>query len=223
MSKNDQVVGQSFTEDGREIRVFGYARVSTEDQNLDMQIRALEEYGCFKIFQEKRSAYATVRPELEKMKLFIQEDDTVVVWKLDRLGRSVSELIELMSYFDKYRVNFVSLRDMIDTRTAIGKFIFHIMASLAQFERDLTSERTIAGMEAAKARGWKPGPPTLVDKLKDKDPERLEDLLKDVQDPLMSWRKLQKKYGYSVATLRRHFEDLRKSALDELAAEDESK
>jgi DNA invertase Pin-like site-specific DNA recombinase len=153
LSENDQVVGQSFTEDGREIRVFGYARVSTEDQNLDMQIRALEEYGCFKIFQEKRSAYATVRPELEKMKLFIQEDDTVVVWKLDRLGRSVSELIELMSFFDRYNVNFVSLRDMIDTRTAIGKFIFHIMASLAQFERDLTSERTIAGMEAAKARG----------------------------------------------------------------------
>lgn len=90
-------------------------------------------------------------------------------------------------------------------------------------DSDEKRARTKAGMEAAKARGWKPGPPTLVDRLRDKDPERLEDLLKDVQDPLMSWRKLQKKYGYSVATLRRHFEELRKSALDELAAEDESK
>lgn len=201
--------------------MFGYARVSTEDQNLDMQIRALDEYGCFKIFREKKSAFATKRKELERLKLYVQEGDTVVVWKLDRLGRSVSELIELMAFFDKYHVNFVSLRDMIDTRTAIGKFIFHIMASLAQFERDLTSERTIAGMEAAKARGWKPGPPTLIDRLKDKDPKRLAELLADVQDPMQSWRKLQKKYGYSVATLRRHFEDERKAALGEWAEEDE--
>lgn len=97
------------------------------------------------------------------------------------------------------------------------------MASKAEAKAQPNPERTIAGMEAAKARGWKPGPPTLVDRLKAKDPKRLAELLADIQDPMQSWRKLQKKYGYSVATLRRHFEELRKSALDELAAEDESK
>lgn len=201
-----------------ERRVYGYARVSTEDQNLDMQIRALKEYGCERVFEEKRSAYGVKRKQLELVKLYLQEGDTLVVWKLDRLGRSVAELIQLMAFFEKWKINFVSLQDSIDTRTAMGKFMFHLLASLAQLERDLTAERTKAGMEAARKRGFKPGPPTLLQRM---DKKELRALRKDLADPLMTWRKLHKKYGYAVATLRRHFEEERKQALLNLAADDE--
>lgn len=201
-----------------ERRVYGYARVSTEDQNLDMQIRALKEYGCERVFEEKRSAYGVKRKQLELVKLYLQEGDTLVVWKLDRLGRSVAELIQLMAFFEKWKINFVSLQDSIDTRTAMGKFMFHLLASLAQLERDLTAERTKAGMDAARKRGFKPGPPTLLKRM---DKKELKALRKDLADPLMTWRKLHKKYGYAVATLRRHFEEERKQALLNLAADDE--
>ncbi len=201
--------------------MFGYARVSTEDQNLDLQIRALKDYGCEQIFQEKRSAYGVKRRQLEILKLHLQEGDTLVVWKLDRLGRSVAELIELMAYFEKWEVNFVSLQDSIDTRTAMGKFMFHLLASLAQLERDLTAERTKAGMDAARKRGWHPGPPTLVQRLEKDDPKKLKALRKDLADPVMTWRKLHKKYGYAVATLRRHFEGERKAFLADMAVRDE--
>jgi len=201
-----------------ERRVYGYARVSTEDQNLDMQIRALKEYGCERVFEEKRSAYGVKRKQLDLVKLYLQEGDTLVVWKLDRLGRSVAELIQLMAFFEKWKINFVSLQDSIDTRTAMGKFMFHLLASLAQLERDLTAERTKAGMEAARKRGFKPGPPTLLQRM---DKKELRALRKDLADPLMTWRKLHKKYGYAVATLRRHFEEERKQALLDLAADDE--
>ncbi|MBO9424724.1 recombinase family protein [Labrenzia sp. R4_1] len=198
--------------------MFGYARVSTEDQNLDLQIRALKDYGCGQIFQEKRSAYGVKRRQLEILKLHLQEGDTLVVWKLDRLGRSVAELIELMAYFEKWEVNFVSLQDSIDTRTAMGKFMFHLLASLAQLERDLTAERTKAGMEAARKRGFKPGPPTLLQRM---DKKELKALRKDLANPKMSWRDLHKKYGYAVATLRRHFEEERKGLQAQLAEKDE--
>lgn len=203
------------------MKTFGYARVSTEDQNLDLQKRALTECGCERIFEEKRSAYGVKRKQLQILKQFLQPGDTLVVWKLDRLGRSVAELIELMAYFEKWEINFVSLQDNIDTRSAMGKFMFHLLASLAQLERDLTAERTKAGMDAARKRGWKPGPPTLVDKLKKSDPKKLKALLKDVDNPDVSWRAMHKKYGFAVATLRRHFEGRRKEALLKLAAEDE--
>lgn len=201
--------------------MFGYARVSTEDQNLDLQIRALKDYGCEQIFQEKRSTYGVKRRQLQILKLNLQEGDTLVVWKLDRLGRSVAELIELMAYFEKWKVNFVSLQDSIDTRTEMGKFMFHLLASLAQLERDLTAERTKAGMDAARKRGWHPGPPTLIQRLEKEDPKQLKALRKDLADPLMTWRGLHKKYGYAVATLRRHFEGERKKALVKLAELDE--
>lgn len=201
------------------VKTFGYARVSTEDQNLDLQIRALKEYGCGQIFQEKKSAYGVKRKQLELVKLNLQPGDTFVVWKLDRLGRSVAELIELMGYFEKWEINFVSLQDSIDTRTAMGKFMFHLLASLAQLERDLTAERTKAGMEAAKARGWKPGPPTLLEKMSE---DELAAFRVDLANPKMSWRKLHQKYGFAVATMRRHFEEERKDLLAELAAKDEA-
>ncbi len=202
-------------------RVYGYARVSTEDQNLDMQIRALDEYGCQFIFKEKRSAYGVKRQQLEILKKHLIAGDTLVVWKLDRLGRDVGELIKFMDMLKREQVNFVSLRDQIDTRTAMGNFMFHLLASLAQLERDLTSERTKAGMDAARKRGWHPGPDTLVQRLEREDPNQLKALRKDVCDPSMTWRGLHKKYGYAVATLRRHFETERKAALLKLAAKDE--
>lgn len=204
-----------------ETRVYGYARVSTEDQNLDMQIRALNDYGCTYVFQEKRSAYGVKRKQLEWLKKSLAPGDTLVVWKLDRLGRDVGELISFMAMLKKKEVNFVSLNDQIDTRTAMGNFMFHLLASLAQLERDLTAERTRAGMDAARKRGWHPGPQTLVQRLTKEDPKRLKALRKDIGDPTMTWRGLHKKYGYAVATLRRHFEHERKDALAKLAEKDE--
>ena len=217
----DQVVSKTDEERGYVTQVFGYARVSTEDQNLDLQKQALTEYGCEEIYEEKRSAYGVKRKQLEWLKFSLQAGDTLVVWKLDRLGRSVAELIELMAWFDKRGIEFVSLRDNIDTRTAMGRFMFHLLASLAQLERDLTAERTKAGMDAARKRGWHPGPQTLLQRLEQDDPKKLKALRKDIADPKMSWRKLHEKYGYAVATLRRHFEGERKEALVNLAAEDE--
>jgi len=130
----------------------GYARVSTKDQNLDLQLNALKECGCTEIFFEKISA-AKERPELEKMISILRKDDIVVVWKLDRLGRSLKHLIDLISMFREKGVEFISLNDNIDTTTIHGRLIFNIFASFAEFERELISERTKAGLEAARAKG----------------------------------------------------------------------
>jgi DNA invertase Pin-like site-specific DNA recombinase len=105
----------------------------------------------------------------------------------------------------------------------MGKFMFHLLASLAQLERDLVAERTRAGMDAARKRGWHPGPQTLVQRLEKEDPKQLKALRKDIGDPTKTWRSLHKKYGYAVATLRRHFERERKEALAKLAESDERK
>ncbi|WP_422375907.1 recombinase family protein [Roseibium sp.] len=161
------------------------------------------------------------RQQLEWLKKSLAPGDTLVVWKLDRLDHGVGELNSFMAMLKKRDVNFVSLNDQIDTRTAMGNFMFHLLASLAQLERDLTAERTRAGMDAARKRGWHPGPQTLVQRLEKEDPKQLKALLKDIADPTMTWRGLHKKYGYAVATLRRHLERERKEALAKLAADDE--
>ncbi|MEP1558048.1 MAG: recombinase family protein [Lentilitoribacter sp.] len=110
-------------------------------------------------------------------------------------GREVGELIKFMDQLKKYGVNFVSLRDQTDTRTAMGKFMFHLLASLVQLGRDLTSKRTRAGMDAARKRDWHPGSQTLVQRLEKEDPKQLKALRKDISDLKMSWRGLHKKYG----------------------------
>ncbi len=130
----------------------GYARVSTQDQNLELQTSELEKYGCEKIFMEKRSAVKE-RPELDKLLAHLREGDVVVVWKLDRLGRSLRHLIDLVSGFRESGVDFVSLSDNIDTTTAQNRLIFNIFASFAEFERELISERTKAGLRAAREKG----------------------------------------------------------------------
>ncbi|MGY3055618.1 DNA invertase Pin-like site-specific DNA recombinase [Pedobacter sp. UYEF25] len=138
----------------------GYAGVSTRDQNLDLQMDALNKVGREVIFKEEFSGKSRERPELVKLFEKLRKDDTVVVWKLDRLGRSLKDLIDLVAKMQQLEVSFLSIQDSIDTKTATGKFTFNIFASLAEFEREIISERTKAGLLAARARGRKGGRPS---------------------------------------------------------------
>ncbi len=135
----------------------GYARVSTQDQNLEMQLDALQKAGCEKVFQEKASGIKSERPQLTAMQQILREGDVIYIYKLDRLGRSLKHLLEMTSDFEKRGIGLVSINDHIDTTTAQGRLIFNIFASLAEFERDLIRERTRSGLEAARARGRKGG------------------------------------------------------------------
>ena len=137
--------------------LIGYARVSTQDQNLDLQIDALTKAGCKKIFDDKISGSRAERPGLAKALEMLREGDTLAVWKLDRLGRSVRNLVDLVGELHKQGVQFKSLTDAIDTGTPSGRFFFHVMASLAEMERELTIERTRAGLEVARQLGRKGG------------------------------------------------------------------
>lgn len=137
---------------GREMNI-GYARASTRDQNLDLQIDALTKADCIKIFEEHATGKNMDRPKLQELLEMLREGDRVVVWKLDRIGRNTKHLIELVEQLEEKGVEFYSIQDNIDTSTAIGKFFFRMMASLAEFERDLIIERTNAGLSAARARG----------------------------------------------------------------------
>ena len=135
--------------------LIGYARVSTDDQSLDLQMQALQEIGCLKIFTDQVSGATTPhqRPGLQKVLSHLRENDTLVVWKLDRLGRSVKGLVDLVNELHEMGVEFRSLTDNIDTSTPMGRFFFHVMASMAQMERELIVERTRAGLEAARRQG----------------------------------------------------------------------
>jgi len=133
--------------------LIGYARVSTEDQNLELQLGALKKAGCSKIFTDRTSGVDAERPGLKEVLSHLRETDTLVVWKLDRLGRSVKGLVDLVTNFENQKVHFKSLTDSIDTKTPAGRFFFHVMASLAQMERELIVERTRAGLEAARRQG----------------------------------------------------------------------
>ncbi|TLT00448.1 recombinase family protein [Aliarcobacter cibarius] len=133
--------------------LIGYARVSTTDQNLTLQKEALEKAGCERIYEDEISGTKDNRPGLEKALEHLRKDDTLVVWKLDRLGRSVKSLIDLVSDLNSRNIHFKSLTDSIDTSTPPGRFFFHVMASLAQMERELIVERTKAGLDAAKKLG----------------------------------------------------------------------
>jgi DNA invertase Pin-like site-specific DNA recombinase len=137
----------------------GYARVSTGDQNLDLQIDALQQAGCERIFEEKLSGSRSDRPELEQLLDQARPGDVIMIWKLDRLGRSLKHLVELVSHLNERRIGLRSINDPIDTTNAQGKLIFNIFASLAEFERDLIAERTQAGLRSARARGRVGGRP----------------------------------------------------------------
>ncbi|EDT0100563.1 resolvase [Salmonella enterica subsp. enterica] len=132
---------------------FGYARISTHEQNADMQIDQLQRAGCDEIFCDTASGTKAVRPALEQLLGKIRPGDVIIIWKLDRLGRSLNHLIELVNQLMEKSVGLISLQDPVDTTNAQGRLIFNIFASLAEFERDLIVERTQAGLEAARARG----------------------------------------------------------------------
>src|SRR5208282_1209365 len=133
--------------------LIGYARVSTDEQNLSLQRDALSKAGCKRIFTDKASGAPTQRPGLADALSHLRKGDTLVVWKLDRLGRSVKGLVDLVGEFETRQVHFRSLTDGIDTKTPAGRFFFHIMASRAQMERELIVERTRAGLAAARRLG----------------------------------------------------------------------
>jgi len=131
----------------------GYARVSTKDQNLELQRSALNKIGCEKLYLDQFTGTTTNRPELKLALEVLRKGDTLVVWKLDRLGRTVKGLIELVDTLRQKQVHFKSITDNVDTSTPSGRFFFHMMASLAEMERELIIERTRAGLAAAKAQG----------------------------------------------------------------------
>jgi DNA invertase Pin-like site-specific DNA recombinase len=139
--------------------LIGYARVSTQDQTLNLQKDALKKIGCNKIFTDTASGAKAERTGLNEALEYVREGDTLVVWRLDRLGRSLKHLIETISQLDTRKIGFKSLTENIDTTTNGGKLIFHIFGALAEFERNLIRERTNAGLQAARARGRKGGRP----------------------------------------------------------------
>ena len=141
----------------------GYARVSTADQHLRMQEDALKSAGCEEIYSDVISGVKSQRPGLDKALSYLREGDTLVVWKLDRLGRSIQHLIQTVNALLDKKIGFKSLQENIDTATSGGKLIFHIFSALAEFERDLIQERTQAGLKAARVRGKMGGRPPLLD------------------------------------------------------------
>lgn len=143
----------------------GYARVSTADQHLRMQEDALKKAGCDRIYHDIASGIKTERPGLEEALNQLREEDVLVVWKLDRLGRSIQYLIQTVKQLSEQKIGFKSLQENIDTTTSGGKLIFHIFSALAEFERDIIQERTKAGLKAARIRGRLGGrPPSLNEK-----------------------------------------------------------
>src|SRR6184192_3599706 len=144
--------------------LIGYARVSTSDQTLNLQQDALEKIGCVKIFTDVISGSTTERTGLDEALSYVREGDTLVVWRLDRLGRSLKHLIETITKLNNRNIGFQSITENIDTTTSGGKLVFHIFGALAEFERDIIRERTKAGLQAARARGRVGGRPALLTK-----------------------------------------------------------
>lgn len=176
--------------------LIGYARVSREDQNLELQLQALNDAGCERVFSDKKSGAQKVRKGLEDALSHLRPGDTLVVWKLDRLGRTVKQLVDLVEELESKQMNFKSLKDSIDTTSSAGRFFFHLMASLAQMERELIVERTKAGLEAARKIGRVGGRRRVMTESKIKSAKKLLKsgmLPRDVADDL----------GVSMATLYR--------------------
>src|SRR5947209_7735286 len=142
--------------------LIGYARVSTQEQTLDLQKDALEKIGCIKIFSDVVSGAKAERTGLHEALSYVREGDTLVVWRLDRLGRSLQHLIETITKLNNRKIGFKSITENIDTTTSGGKLIFHIFGALAEFERDIIRERTLAGLQAARARGRLGGRPKAL-------------------------------------------------------------
>jgi DNA invertase Pin-like site-specific DNA recombinase len=176
--------------------LIGYARVSTQDQNLELQRDALLKAGCQKIYDDRLSGARADRPGLSMALEMLREGDSLVVWKLDRLGRSVKQLVDLVTELRKNGIEFKSLTDSIDTNTASGRFFFHVMASLAEMERELIIERTRAGLAVAHQLGRRSG---RKRKMTDSKIESAKKLLATGTPP----RDVAKNLGISIPTLYR--------------------
>lgn len=177
---------------------FGYARVSTNDQELTAQIDALEAAGCDDILQEKVSSRAVLRPELDRLLDKVREGDQIVIYRLDRLGRSLTHLVNLVEKFNQQGIELISLKEKIDTSNANGKLTFHLFATLAQFERDLISERTKSGLAAARARGRVGGRPAVLTE------EQITIAKAALTDPKVQVTEVAKQLGVSRSTLYRY-------------------
>jgi DNA invertase Pin-like site-specific DNA recombinase len=186
--------------------LIGYARVSTIDQETGLQRAALEDAGCERVFEEKASGAQRERPELAAGLSFMRKGDTLVVWKLDRLARSLRQLIETVEGLEARGVSFRSLTENIDTTTHNGRFFFHVFGALAEFERGLIRERTVAGLVAARAKGRVGGRPKRL------DGPAVAAAKAMLADPDMGVREVCKRLGVSVATLYRHLPAARSAA-----------
>lgn len=178
----------------------GYARVSTDDQSLDLQRDALARAGCTTIYEETASGKSVERPELEQCRKALRAGDTLVVWRLDRLGRSLSDLVRIVAELEQQDVGFESLTEKIETESAAGKLVFHVFAALSEFERNLIRERTKAGLIAARARGRAGG---RKPKLDEKDVREIRALWRDKSIPVSD---IAKRFGVSRTTLYKHLE-----------------
>jgi DNA invertase Pin-like site-specific DNA recombinase len=176
----------------------GYARVSTKDQHLELQIDALTKAGCEKIYQDIASGARTERPALNEMINNLRPGDVLVIWKLDRLGRSLNHLIGLVNDLMKKNIGLQSLHDPIDTTTAQGRLSFNLFASLAEFERDLIRERTQAGLSAARARGRNGGRPKGIPQKAEATACAAETLYKEGR---LSVNEISEKLGIAKSTL----------------------
>jgi DNA invertase Pin-like site-specific DNA recombinase len=143
-------------------QILGYARVSTADQNSDLQVDELTAVGCHRIFLEHASGAQAERPQLGHALDHLRSGDTLVVWRLDRLARSLRDLIDLVTTLEQRGVGFRSLHEQVDTTSPGGRLVFHLFGALAEFERDLIRERSLAGLAAARARGRNGGRPTVM-------------------------------------------------------------
>ena len=176
----------------------GYARVSCDDQNTDLQVDALKAFGCDKIFIDQGvSGAKTSRPELGKALAHLRAGDTFVVWRLDRLGRSMNHLLSVVAQFEADRVEFASLTELIDTSSPTGKLIFHVLCAFAEFERNLIIERTQEGLKAARARGRAGGRKVTI------TPEEVQMAKTLSLDPTLSVSDICKRLGWSRASYYR--------------------
>jgi len=176
----------------------GYARVSTGDQNLDLQRDALTKAGCDRIFEDVASGARAERDGLEETLGFLREGDVLVVWKLDRLGRSLKHLMEVIQGLEQRGIGFRSLQESLDTTTSGGRLIFHVFGALAEFERDLIRERTQAGLASARARGRLGGRPRVMDAKQAAIAQSLR------QDPQRTVKEICETLGISSATFYRY-------------------
>ena len=175
--------------------IIGYARVSTHDQNLDSQLDALQKADCEQIFQEKITGKTKDRPELISCLKAIRKGDVLIVWKLDRLARSLKDLVEIITDLNQREIGFKSLTEAIDTTSATGRLVFHIFGALAEFEHSLIRERTIAGLDAARARGRKGG---RKPSMSENDIKKAKAML---SDPQITKTEVAKHFGVSRVTL----------------------